>query len=195
MRRPIIVSSEKVSLAPLSQEDLDKLWFWVNDKEISQYLTIYRKMYSREAEREWLNKTLIDTENPTFAIINNADKNVIGVISLVVDKDNNSGVLGIFIGEKSLWSQGFGTDAVILLLDYAFNVLNLHKVWLGVLSFNKRAYRTYKKVGFKEVGRFREHIRIGDCKYTDYIVMDILNQEFMQRHESKFSSIAKDRLS
>jgi RimJ/RimL family protein N-acetyltransferase len=195
LRRPIIVSSEKVSLAPLSQEDLDKLWFWVNDKEISQYLTIYRKMYSREAEREWLNKTLIDTENPTFAIINNADKNVIGVISLVVDKDNNSGVLGIFIGEKSLWSQGFGTDAVILLLDYAFNVLNLHKVWLGVLSFNKRAYRTYKKVGFKEVGRFREHIRIGDCKYTDYIVMDILNQEFMQRHESKFSSIAKDRLS
>ena len=195
MERPIIISGENISLSPLVQEDLDKLWLWINDKEISQYLTVYRRLFSKEAEKEWLNKTLMDTENPTFAILSNTNKNIIGVVSLTVDKENNNSVLGIFIGEKNLWNKGLGTEAIILLLDYAFNVLNLHKVWLGVFSFNKRAYQVYQKVGFKEVGRLREHIRVGDCRYSDYIIMDILNREYMQKYESKFKSIAKDRLS
>ncbi len=195
MERPIIISGENISLSPLVQEDLDKLWLWINDKEISQYLTVYRRLFSKEAEKEWLNKTLMDTENPTFAILSNTNKNIIGVVSLTVDKENNNSVLGIFIGEKNLWNKGLGTEAIILLLDYAFNVLNLHKVWLGVFSFNKRAYQVYQKVGFKEVGRLREHMRVGDCRYSDYIIMDILNREYMQKYESKFKSIAKDRLS
>lgn len=189
------MSGEKVSLAPLAEDDLDFLWKWVNDKEVTQYLTIYGKIYSREAERQWLSKTLMDTENPCFAILNNVDKTIVGIISLRIKRENDNGVLGVFIGEKSLWNQGLGTEAIILLLDYAFNVLNLHKVWLGVLSFNKRAYHVYQKIGFKEIGRFREHMKIGKCRYTDYIIMDILNREFMNLYKSRIKSIAKDRLS
>ena len=80
-------------------------------------------------------------------------------------------------------------------LDYAFYVLGVHKVWLGLMAFNKRAYKSYKKLGFKEVGRFREHIRISDSKYTDYIVMDILKKEFDEKYKSRVKKIAHERFS
>lgn len=94
-----------------------------------------------------------------------------------IDHVNRSARLGIVIGEKSHWDRGFGTETIQLLLDYAFNILNLNSVNLGTYSFNERAIACYKKVGFKEVGRRREARIIGSLKY-DAIMMDILATEY-----------------
>jgi RimJ/RimL family protein N-acetyltransferase len=94
-----------------------------------------------------------------------------------VDLVNRTGMLGIVIGEKSRWDQGYGEEAVNLLLDYGFNLLNLNNVMLGTFSFNKRAIRCYEKVGFKLVGRRREARIIAGEKH-DLILMDILAAQF-----------------
>ena len=65
-------------------------------------------------------------------------------------------MLGIVIGEKSCWNQGYGQEALVLLLDYAFNLLNLNSVMLGVFSFNQRGAASYRKVGFREIGQRRQ---------------------------------------
>jgi len=83
----------------------------------------------------------------------------------------------IFIGNKNYWNKGYGTEAMNLLLDYGFNLLNLNSIMLRVYSFNKRAIKCYKKCGFKEIGRRREATIIGNKKY-DQIYMDILASEF-----------------
>ena len=94
-----------------------------------------------------------------------------------VDSVHQQAELGIFIGEKDYWDKGLGTEAVKLLLDYGFNLLNLHNILLKVFSYNERAIKCYKKVGFKEIGRRRESREIASQKY-DEIYMDILSSEF-----------------
>ena len=86
-------------------------------------------------------------------------------------------MVGIFIGEKESWGKGCGTEAMRLLLDYAFNLLNLHSVMLGAFEFNERAIRTYRSLGFKEIGRRRQARIVGPAKY-DAVLMDLLASEF-----------------
>jgi RimJ/RimL family protein N-acetyltransferase len=94
-----------------------------------------------------------------------------------VDSVNRHAMLGIFIGEEAYRGRGYGPEAIRLLLDYGFNLLNLNSVMLGVMSFNQRAVRCYEKVGFREIGRRREARIIGGQRF-DGILMDILADEF-----------------
>jgi len=85
--------------------------------------------------------------------------------------------LGIMIGEKDYWSQGYGTDAVLTLLRFAFYQMNLNKVTLGVFDINPRARAVYDKLGFIEEGRSREEY-FHDGRYVDVIRMSVLRREF-----------------
>ena len=193
--RLVVLAGNNVSLVTLEMDDVNLLYKWINNKKITQYLNSYTRLYSLEYEKKWLESALMDPDNPIFGIWKNREKRLIGVISLDVDKINNRALLGIYIGEEKEWGKGYGSEAVILALDYAFYVLGVHKVWLGLASYNKRAYKSYKKLGFKEVGRLRDHIKITDSKYTDYILMDILKKDFDERYKSKVKRIASDRFS
>jgi len=80
------------------------------------------------------------------------------------------------------WGKGYGTEAMNLILGFAFRDLNLNRVQLEAFDFNKRAQKCYLKVGFKEVGR-RRKTRFIDGKYRDCIVMDILREEWQQGND------------
>ena len=69
-----------------------------------------------------------------------------------------------------------------MLLNYGFNTLNLHNIYLGVYSFNEAAIKCYKKVGFKEAGRLRQAKYYNGKRYDD-ITMDILRDEFYGSEE------------
>lgn len=97
-----------------------------------------------------------------------------------IDPINRSAFLGIVIGEKEYWSRGYGTEAITLILDYGFNILNLHSVGLGVIAFNEQAIACYKKVGFKEAGRKRES-KFMFGKPHDVVLMDVLAGEFQSQ--------------
>ncbi|MCX7950339.1 MAG: GNAT family N-acetyltransferase, partial [Clostridiales bacterium] len=85
--------------------------------------------------------------------------------------------IGILIGDKNYWGQGYAKEAMKLVLDYAFNMLNLHMVYLKVYGYNVSAIKCYEKVGFKFAGKLREAIEVAGEKY-DVIYMDILKREF-----------------
>jgi RimJ/RimL family protein N-acetyltransferase len=86
-------------------------------------------------------------------------------------------MMGIGIGEKNYWGKGYGQEALNLILDYGFNLLNLNNIMLGTFEFNQRSISAYKKVGFKEIGRRRQGMIIAGKKY-DVIFMDLLAVEF-----------------
>jgi RimJ/RimL family protein N-acetyltransferase len=94
-----------------------------------------------------------------------------------IDLVNRSAMLGIVIGEKAYWGKGYGQEALRLLLDYGFNLLNLHSIMLGVFAFNQRAIAAYRRVGFKEIGRRRQNRMIAG-KWYDAVLMDMLDSEF-----------------
>jgi RimJ/RimL family protein N-acetyltransferase len=94
-----------------------------------------------------------------------------------VDHINRSAMLGLVIGEKEYWGQGYGTEATRLLVDYGFSLLNLNSIMLGCFAFNTRALRCYEKVGFRVIGRRRQARIIAGVAH-DVVEMDILAEEF-----------------
>lgn len=90
---------------------------------------------------------------------------------------NRRGDLSIVLGEPCYRGKGYGQDTLRLLLDVAFNLVNLESVKLSVFAFNKHAIECYRRVGFHEVGRLR-YARIVGGMAHDVILMDILASEF-----------------
>jgi RimJ/RimL family protein N-acetyltransferase len=90
----------------------------------------------------------------------------------------------IIIGEKDAWGKGYGTEAGHLLLDYAFNRLGFHRISIGVVGFNKRALRFWENLGFKKEGVERDEY-FYDNRYSDGIMMSILENEFRKNIESR----------
>lgn len=113
-----------------------------------------------------------------FNIIDLETNELIGSVGLDgFNYVSRSAVLGVFIGEDKYRSNGYGTEAIKLLVEYGFKYLNLHSIKLTVLDVNERAYKCYIKCGFKETGRVRDAMFLNG-KYHDIIHMDILENEF-----------------
>ena len=90
------------------------------------------------------------------------------------------GTLGITIGEPDCWGQGYGTDAIELLLGHAFDELNLHRVELCVYATNARGIACYEKLGFVHEGAKREAMVV-DGAYVDEVQMGLLAPEWRAR--------------
>jgi RimJ/RimL family protein N-acetyltransferase len=139
-------------------------------------LTSAPNIFPLAKEKEILER--ISKEGYTFAIIEKEKETVIGNCGLMnVDFISRKADLGIFIGDKELRGKGYGAEAIMLLLDFAFNILNLNNIMLTVKEFNSRAIKCYEKCGFKTIGRRREAEIFGSKRY-DEIYMDVLASEF-----------------
>jgi RimJ/RimL family protein N-acetyltransferase len=103
---------------------------------------------------------------------------LVGLVDLVVVQwPHRDAYIGIGIGERADWGKGYGSDAMRLILRYAFDELNLHRVTLTVFEYNERAIHTYRKLGFQEEGRQRQRLR-RDGRLWDMLVMGLLREEW-----------------
>jgi RimJ/RimL family protein N-acetyltransferase len=171
-----MLKGKDIILAPLKREYIDKFLDWLNDPEITKYLTQYRPL-TREMEEDWFN-SLKERENDIiFAILINQNQ-LIGNCSIMnIIWKERVGTCGIFIGDKQEQGKGYGTEALKLLLDYGFNTLNLNRIDLKVNDFNLRAIECYRNLGFIEEGRMREATFVNG-KYHDQIIMSMLRREW-----------------
>ncbi len=171
-----------VRLRALEPTDAERAYQWINDREVTQHL-MTRYPWSLIAERQFLEEAARKNsfEEARFAI-DTKDGIHIGMCGLHRGRPEDRNVeLGIMIGDKSFWSSGYGTDAMLTLLRFAFEQMNLHKVALGVFEFNERALAVYRKCGFVEEGRFRDDY-FQDGRYWDIIRMSILQREWEAIH-------------
>ncbi len=172
---------ERIYLSPVSMEDAEKYVEWFCDFKMTDGIGKSGNIMTVEAEREWIEKTLKNNDL-NFAIVNLENDELIGNCGIEnVSHQDRIGTVGIFIGDENNRSNGYGTEALKLLLDYGFNYLNLNNIMLTVKSFNERAIKCYQKVGFKEFGRRRESYFLNG-KYYDDVHMDILASEFKQSY-------------
>lgn len=179
--RTIKLPGERISLSPVEADDAALWCRWLNDMDVALPLGDEAWTVLTPAAAQQRAERTAQSGEPVFTIVHNSTGEPIGRCLLFsVDAVNRTAMVGIFIGEKAYWNQGYGTEALTLLLDYGFNILNLHSVMLGVYSFNERAAACYRKVGFQEIGRRRQSRLIGG-KWYDGILMDILAEEFSGR--------------
>ncbi len=165
-------------LTPCIREDAENWYRWLNDPEVA--VTAGRAAF-RPPSIEDAIKSYEAANRPevhAFTICALEDDEPIGRCWLeAVDPLNRRAWLNIYIGSKRHWGRGYGEDAIRLLLDYGFTLLNLRTILLDTIEFNERAIRCYAKAGFREMGRWRKSRLIDGTAY-DLVFMDILAEEF-----------------
>ncbi len=174
---PCFLAGERVYLRPLEREDLPLLCKWSNDPEV-RMLTGEVTPMTRAGAEKYLEKINNDPDRVWFVIVSKETGRPIGEAGLLrMFYAWRTTDLSIIIGEKECWGKGYGTEAIHLLLDYAFGYLNFHRVSIGVVGFNERAIRFYEKVGFKREGIQRDGYYYNH-RYSDFVMMSILEDEY-----------------
>ena len=102
----------------------------------------------------------------------------IGITALHrVDLVSRAAVFSVCICDSAQWHKGYGGESTRLMLKYAFDILNLHRVQLHVWSGNSAGIAAYERAGFVKEGTLREAM-VHDGKYCDFHVMGILEDEW-----------------
>lgn len=136
-------------IRPLKISDADFSWRWRNDPEIWKLTgRTWQRFVTREMEKNWISKVIKNTNERRFAICVGDNEQYVGNVQLT-DIENEKAQFHIFVGDKSKWGKGIGTQATKLLLEYAFAKLKLQTVYLIVNMKNQAAIRSYQKSGFR----------------------------------------------
>jgi len=134
----------------------------------------------RAGKRAWFERIQRGEEGHCFAI--EADGRYVGFVGLRVNDEEQSGRYRIGIENPEYWGRGCGTEVTRLMLRYAFETLNLHRVSLRVAAYNARAIRSYEKAGFRWEGVERDSFFV-DGEWHDDVLMAILKQEWERMEE------------
>ncbi len=182
-----MIYGKRIRLRGVEKRDIPKFYEWINDPEVTEGLAIYLPMSMSDEEKWFEGVGSRDPHEKPMAIEIKEDKDwkLIGNCSFFnIEWTHRAGELGIMIGDKSVWNQGYGTETMQLLLQHGFETLNLNRIYLRVYSTNPRALRAYEKAGFILEGTLREAVyRHG--KYANDYVMSVLRSEWDARPEGK----------
>jgi RimJ/RimL family protein N-acetyltransferase len=177
-----MIYGERLCLRAAEREDIPQFVVWLNDWEVGQFLSMNKPM-SRAAEERWFENMLNSPRAEQVLVIQIKDSDAwrpIGNTSFMnVDWTNRSAEIGIFIGEKSCWNQGYGRETMRLMLKHGFETLNLNRIYLRVFEHNLRGIKAYEHAGFQHEGRMRQ-AQYQDGRYYDVLIMSVLREEYFQ---------------
>lgn len=167
-----------VYLRPFIQADAPTLQRWMNDQEVVQYLMRVFPISIRE-EQEWLDNQGKSKNDFALAIVTVETNEFIGSIGLHrIDWVNRNAVTGTVLGESAYWGKGYGTEAKMLLLDFAFNALDLQVIVSNVMDYNTRSLSYGKKCGYVEVGRIPKWLRRKNGERCDEVVLAVTQEQW-----------------
>jgi RimJ/RimL family protein N-acetyltransferase len=181
-----VIHGKKIRLRAAERDDLPRFVRWLNDPEVRHGLNrrfplgideqtrLFEDNLRSEPALRWHALDLLDDAD--VASMNSSWRHVGAAGFHQVDWCGRSAEMGIFIGEKSVWNRGVGTDATRTLARWAFDSLNLNRVHLRVFDDNPRAIHCYERVGFVIEGRLRQE-RYHDGRHHDVLIMGLLRDE------------------
>lgn len=173
-----MIDGLKVRLRGLELADAEKIHKNWNSLELRTYLAS-RLPNSIEEEQDFVKATWSSKRKGDVILgIETLEGKLVGTISFerLWSVSSGSAEAGIAIWEPEERSKGYGTEAMYLLSFYAFEVMNLHRLQLHVMAYNKRGIASYKKAGYKEVGVLKEADYIYN-KFQDMVLMELLAGE------------------
>ncbi len=168
-----------IDLCSINLEHVNLYTKWSNDPNV--------RIYSRnvipwnlEEVKNWLEKQKEGIKtNVMFEIWHKKDDKPIGTAGLSDIKwFNRNANLYVDIGEPEYWGQNIAPEVSKLLIDYGFEELNLHKIYVGIYSPNKRSLRAAEKIGFKYEATLREQIYI-EGEYVDELQFAIFKKDWL----------------
>jgi len=183
LRSAPAIAGRNVVLRTATSDDIEARLALGNHPEIIQMFGVSRsdvKPMTREKAAGWVQGII---GNPYAWVIEVNDK-FAGEIRLdKVDRTDRRASMAIGLYDADILGKGYGSEAIRLLLQYAFDELSLHRIGVRVLAYNQRAIRAYEKCGFIVEGREREAAFV-DGLWHDDVMMGIINREFLRQPSS-----------
>lgn len=163
------IKGDRINLTPLLQKDINLVVVWMNNPDVRIYTrnplprTIEEVKKWFEPENEEV-KTDVD-----FLIYHKNDEKTIGMVGLndIHWLDRNANIFAV-IGEPEYWGKGIGVEASKLLITYAFEELNLHKIYTSIFSPNERSLKAATKIGLVQEAILREEVYIDGVHVDNY---------------------------
>lgn len=171
------MKGERISLGVVLESDAENAFFENNDPELNHFFRRLGRMSSYEEALESIRNLFKNSETErVFAIVLNENGKAIGHVGIHgIDWKSRNGAVG-YILSKEYWGNGYMTEAVMLLVKYAFEMINLRKLLSFVLDPNVASKRVLEKVGFRECGRFTKQAYVHDYGYVDEVAFEIFNR-------------------
>lgn len=179
-----------ITLRPLQFDDMDSVYGWMSDIEFALWggwTPPIEAPLSRDTFRPLFEQHFVQTKEDQVMLGIEFENRLVGFVQLTrIDHRMRRAGIGIGIGEKNLRGQGIGKTALRILLDYAFAVKGLERIYTEVFSFNERSRNLMERVGFQQEGLLRQHDFHNGVRQDIYI-FGILKPEFYQKYETIFT--------
>ena len=174
-----MLEGERVRLRELRRSDLPVIVEHYNDEDVVRFLAFWDGPFGEDDAEAFYERNLGQPrESRALAVERLEDGAFLGTLGLHrVSWRERKASLGVALWDPGAHDKGHGTEALGLLLVYAFDVLNMHRVELTVFAYNERAIRVYEKLGFVQEGRRRD-AWYWDGEYHDVWDMGLLRPEW-----------------
>ena len=172
------IEGSNVYLAPLEVSDAETIAKWLSEETLSRGFNTSFRYISEFYKKNELEKICNNDSNGFFAVIRKQDDKLIGVYNLQMafNKDRFS-TIGGYIGEVNERNKGFGTEALKLVCDFAFNVIGYHTLSVKIFSFNHASIISAEKVEFNKIGELKERCYYNGKFYSEYI-FQLIDRDF-----------------
>jgi ribosomal-protein-alanine N-acetyltransferase len=172
------VQGKRIYLREVSLSDVNDTYYrWMNDPEINRYIESRFLPNDMDSLRDDVQKKLEDQNSVFLAIICKDTERHIGNIKLgPIDWNHRLADVGVLIGERGYQGRGYATEAIALVVELAFQDLNLHKLTAGYYAANKGSEKAFKRNGFIVEGVRTRH-RFCEGSYMDTVILGLLNEE------------------
>lgn len=179
------IKGKTVTLRAIEEQDLELLQQWANDPVTQDGIGEIHFPSSMDFHRSWFQSLKTDCLNQRYAVeisVPDSASKIIGISSIMhIDWRNRHAWHGLVIGDSGHRGKGYGIDAVMATMRYAFEELNLERLDGSMIEYNKLSISTYcgKRLGWKEEGRRRNYFfRKG--RFWDQIVVGVTRQDYWE---------------
>lgn len=167
-------AGERVELVALEQDDLPLVTRWINDERVNLYNGA-RFPVSAADQQAWLERTRGDRTKQKL-VIRSRDDGPVGMVSLFnLDARHQNAEIGIYV-DPQYQRRGYASEALRMLVRFAFAELNLRKVYCTILAFNEASVRLFEGVGFRPDGVRREHAFAGG-RFVDVLCYAVFRED------------------
>ncbi|MFC1709835.1 GNAT family N-acetyltransferase [Candidatus Omnitrophota bacterium] len=175
----IFLADKVIFLRPLSpKDDIRSYVRWLHDQEVTLYMSSGKFPTNDKKLKEYISNYSNNMNGMLLGIFIKKSKRHIGTITMHhIDWINRYAKMGVMIGDKSSWGKGYASRAIRLLVNHAFNKMNLNTLYAGVAADNISSIRVFEKVGFKKEGALENHFYLND-KYVDCYLMGLTKRRF-----------------
>lgn len=179
------LQGELVYLRKFDKEYIDVYWeCFKNSCVESTIFTGTQQVFSKSDLEGFVESIASDHSRVDFLIFTIEKDELVGEVVLNdMSRLNRSANIRVGLFQTQHFGHGYGTEAMVLALNYGFGMLHLHRIDLGVFPFNKRGIHVYEKLGFQREGVQRDAVYF-DHRYHDQIIMSILEDEFREKYRS-----------